>query len=1444
MEISKKINFKNEKRDNENLQKNNENNNKRNKSLLFITNTKSNKFINKNNKRKEAISFNYIINNHKYFIYFFLYFLLFNLFNYINSQKINDSFKRRLQTENSIIITISGAGLQNIINPNYDSEEIDLPDQVVYKEETKELVENTKLNLEDNINTIKLIWSEPLYYCKEMFANLNNLIEVDFTNFIFSVVREMNYMFANCSNLKAVLFEDNTEPPYLNSLEGTFYRCESLISIDLTTFNGKRIGTMEKMFFNCNSLQSLNISSFTGKNILSMREMFNGCSKLKYVDISHIKSMLFDDVTKLFYGCYNLVYVNMFNYDDQEAGHYENIIDYVPVNVMFCFDYKTTYLGVLGRSIASQKCKRLYCLDNIYVYFKFQYKFIEEKDVCVDKCITDDIYQYYYIDRCYQACPEGRHGVIIEDDNFCVKDCPDDLPFEKDEGCYENCDLEDFFFKVCTLTTQNLEYKELIINEIRSEIIQGKADLFLLLYQNLSIKYEYERYLISTEEYQKDKEYTKKETTIDLGECGNILRDFYDLPLNKSLIIYIMDYYFDEFLIPITEYEIFHPVNKQKLSLDQCQDSIILMEKPVTIDENKLYKYNPYSEYYSNCGFLSSSDCENKKILNERAIEFNNNSLSLCENNCIYLDYNTTSKKATCKCKVKTSFSLPSELYNNKQNLLFRKNETFLFEEDINSDTSNYIINETSNYKSNEIIKEESYDTINEASNYKSNEIIKEESYDTINEASNYKSNEIIKEESYDTVNEQSNYKINESTYYMSNEIINETLNIIEYDIIAIFTSFFRNIKDNNKMYNNSLDPLIYKYLLLGKQELIINEKDAIFQIMPLNKQDESRNLSIIDLRDCEVRLKNFNNIDKNESLIIVIFELFNTGYSIPKIEYDVYNPNNYQKLKLDICNDTKIEIKISSSINENELYKYNTSSDYYNNLCFPYTTEKGTDIILNDRRNEYFDKNMSLCEDLCQYTKYEYDTKRIICKCEVKKQVSLLNEIKIDKEKLLKNFINIKNKMNLSVMKCFKLTFSKKGLLGNIGSYVQLIILASDITIAILFKLKGYAIIINKIQLVKKMLEFNINQNNEKQNNNDINEKNNNINEKNNDINEKNNENNIIKEKGKKIRKIKKKRKSKKTGSIINQKGRLSNKQFTNLIPNNPIKKNKIKINNECSSGNMTEEKLMRKMEKLEIKKEINNIEIFSPQKPEILKIENFDKKSNYKYNEYELNNLSYEEAKEIDNRSYFQYYISLLKRKQLIIFTFYTNTDYNSRLIKISLFFLSFALYMTINALFFNDDNMHKIYEDEGIFNFLYQIPKILYSTIISSVINFFVSFLSLTEKDIIKIKVKVEKNKEDLNKVILQTEKCLKIKIILFFIFNFLFILFFWYYLSSFCAVYKNTQTHLFKDVSLSFLLSLLYPFGLSLLPGMLRIPALSQSNKDGKCLYNISKIVQLV
>jgi hypothetical protein len=227
---------------------------------------------------------------------------------------------------------------------------------------------------------------------------------------------------------------------------------------------------------------------------------------------------------------------------------------------------------------------------------------------------------------------------------------------------------------------------------------------------------------------------------------------------------------------------------------------------------------------------------------------------------------------------------------------------------------------------------------------------------------------------------------------------------------------------------------------------------------------------------------------------------------------------------------------------------------------------------------------------------------------------------------------------------------------------------------------------------------------------------------------------------------------------------------------------------------------------------------------------------------NDQELNNLDYKKALEIDKRTYFQYYFSLLKKKQLILFTFYTNNDYNLVPLKISLLLLAFSLDLTMNGFFFSDETMHEIYEDNSSFNILIQIPIIIYSSCITSVINVILKQLSLSENNILSIKKEkdytfaVKKSKDIL--------RCVIIKFFFYFLFSLFVLLFCWYFISCFCAVYKNTQIILISDSFISFGLSMLYPFGLNLLPGLFRIPALKAKKQDNECLYRISNIIALI
>ena len=152
-----------------------------------------------------------------------------------------------------------------------------------------------------------------------------------------------------------------------------------------------------------------------------------------------------------------------------------------------------------------------------------------------------------------------------------------------------------------------------------------------------------------------------------------------------------------------------------------------------------------------------------------------------------------------------------------------------------------------------------------------------------------------------------------------------------------------------------------------------------------------------------------------------------------------------------------------------------------------------------------------------------------------------------------------------------------------------------------------------------------------------------------------------------------------------------------------------------------------------------------------------------------------------------------------------------------------------------------MHKIYEDQGSYNFIYQLPQIIYSSLISIILDVPLKLLALSEDNILELKK--EKGKKNIDKKVKRLNKKLKIKFVLYFIIGIIFLLFFWYYLSMFCTIYRNTQYHLIKDTLLSFGSSLIEPFGLCLIPGFLRIPALSKPKNKRYYIYKLCLIFQM-
>ena len=666
-------------------------------------------------------------------------------------------------------------------------------------------------------------------------------------------------------------------------------------------------------------------------------------------------------------------------------------------------------------------------------------------------------------------------------------------------------------------------------------------------------------------------------------------------------------------------------------------------------------------------------------------------------------------------------------------------------------------------------------------------------------------------------LNMESNKILNNSDFiiqkdYCSDEFLyqnsetNECLNSCNLeDLLANKCKINIVTNSNINSLTEDIRNIISKENITSETNIVIEGDNTIYQIISSTQMTSNAetNLSIIDLADCEKELLEQNHLDY---LLILKIDTKIDEDTALILNYEVYNPLTNEKLNLSICNNMKIytysnyypsdaSITKIKQLSEYGYDLYNINDDFYQDICTQFTSDNGTDILLSDRKNDYFE-NVSLCENDCIYKGYDLNTKRVCCECPVKEEI-IIDET--GNKNIIKDFFDGSNFSNLRLLKCFKLVFSLKGQKGNIGSIIFICMIFILIILSIIYMADQEGYIIKNIRKInnQKYIEKN----------------------------KMDNGNDNSKSKTKEEICFPPKRKKNK---LNNERIKTKNKKvkiFDYTENNNHYSQNVL---NSFSHS----KKIERKID--ETKKVIFKTEIDKDKKNEL----NYDI---YDFSNEELNSLSYNLAIKYDKRTYFQYYVSLLKQKHLIIFTFFNNKDYNIFILKLSLFISSFALYFTVNAIFFTDDTMHDIYENNGS-DIISQISNIFYSTIISCFINIIIKRLGLSYNDMVKIKQIPDEVRSMKESMILLRK--LKIKFIIFFIVIFILISFFWYFISAFCAVYKNTQVTLIENTLSSYGLSLLYPLGLNLIPGIFRIPSLKSYSGCSKCIYFCSKLIALI
>ena len=1200
-----------------------------------------------------------------------------------------------------------------------------------------------------------------------MFSGCSSLESLDITNFNTAKVSSMRSMFSSCSSL-TTLDLTHFVTSSVRDMGSMLYYCEKLTTINLSKFNTASTTNFEYMFFGCKLLKALDITKFNTGNALNMRYMFGLCISLTKLDLSKFVTSKVYDMSGMFYGCSSLISLDLSKFVTNQVKdmHYmfnecSSLIslgiskfDTSKVTDMLRMFSKCTSLTTINLSSFKftnvknmtglfEKCSKLQIIDlsNFITSsaITMRYMFAECSSLQSLDFSKFDTKNVIDMSNMFNSCKNLKSLKLNKFNTINVENME-----KMFYGCSNLASLDISSFKTSKVKLMTSMFDKCIslttldISNFDTSQVNNTLNMFQECSSITSI--DLSKFSTSLIENMNSMFYNnKKLTSLDLSKFDfskvSSIQNMFDLCSNlkyinlKSLII--------NDNIKYTSL-----IDKSVINQIICIDDGQSLKKIISL--YKCYKLNE----------LENWGAFKDKITNDNNIYIKGCLLSKYDTNCyqicsFYYYYDDRINKYFCTDKLKCVEPYDKLIY------------------DTNECVKSCI--KTRDYRYEFLLGKVCVKNCPEYF------------YEPHDKPFSCKPKcpflqpfllvEKLECVSYCTIKQRQN-KLCITDYHYSNDIN--------------FQIFDEVVSQTRKELLNNFDSSVVN----GG---IINENGDNITITLTEKEDKKDNG--IYLGECEKRLKQIYNIPQSNSLYVLRLDIRQIGYQESSLQYEIlypiYNYRNLVKLNLSICSDINLNRTIYANIKGN-IDRYNRNSPYYKDICYLSDSENGVDITLKDKKEDFINNNLGICEDECKLISYNYETKKAVCSCGIKTEIPLLKNIKLDKETLLNSFTDINNIANIQMLKCYKVVFKKNNIIKNIGCYIYIGLIILNLACLLYFIIKDYKSFSSIIYKLKIYFLYNTKKNKNKSLN----------------IYRNNNKTNYLNH----INDIK---------SSKNQ-----------LINNNKVesKKNKsIKIYSPLKYNNDSKRIIIKKNN---ISKKSNNHHFSSNNL--------FSKKDkNIKLNCSELNHLAFKDALTKDNRTFIQYYFSLLKSNHLIIYIFNSN-DYNLRAIKMSIFIFNLASDIAINSLFFNDSTMHKIYTDHGEFDFVYQLPQIIYSTIISTILNFLINSLGLSEQNILKIK-----NSNIISKYVHKKFnnlfRILKIKFLAFYIIDFILLLLFWYYVTCFCGIYRNTQIHLLKDSLFSFTISLIIPCILYLIPGLFRMCALKRKNK---ALYGFSKILQTI
>ena len=125
------------------------------------------------------------------------------------------------------------------------------------------------------------------------------------------VPKTLDNWFADCIHLREIRGLGLLDTSCVRSMRGTFFGCETLVTLDVSGFETSRVEDMGNLFWGCSRLVQLDVSGFDTRRVEWMSGMFWGCSSLRALDLSGFDLSSITTLSLMFRECSSLASLRM-----------------------------------------------------------------------------------------------------------------------------------------------------------------------------------------------------------------------------------------------------------------------------------------------------------------------------------------------------------------------------------------------------------------------------------------------------------------------------------------------------------------------------------------------------------------------------------------------------------------------------------------------------------------------------------------------------------------------------------------------------------------------------------------------------------------------------------------------------------------------------------------------------------------------------------------------------------------------------------------------------------------------------------------------------------------------------------------------------------------------------------------------------------------------------